>query len=146
MYKDTKEKLKEVCDQTIESIEELESGSEERSRAVKDAVLMYNAQVEEWKLAEDREDRRYRMSHETNIEKDKIRIEEDKLKRDAEIEAAKLEVERQKQKNETIGKGLVAGAMVVTTALALKDQKEGYLVPKEISRLCGDLPRLFKFW
>ncbi len=127
MYKDTREKMHEACNKTIEDVSVLETGSEEHTRAVKDAVLMYNAQVEEWKQSEDLEDKRW------------------KLQRDHEIEKEKLAAEERKRVSELSGKAIVAVALLGSTVLSLKEQREGYLVPREVTRFGGDLLKIFKF-
>lgn len=144
MYLDTKEKMHETCNQVIDEIANLETGSEEHSRAVKDAVLMYNAQVEQWQKSEDQQDKHEKLSEDIEIEKEKIQIEKDKLKAEARIEAEKLEAEERKRRSELLGKVVVGAALIGSTALSLKEQKEGYLVPREVTRLGGDLMKFFK--
>lgn len=144
MYKDTREKMHELNNQVIDEIENLEVGSEEHSRAVKDAVLMFNAQAEEWKASEDQEDRRVRMEAEKENELAKAKLEEEKLKHEIKIEAEKLMAEDRKQKRELAGKAAVAAGMAATCYLGFKYEKEGYLMNRDVSKIVAFLPKLFK--
>lgn len=129
-YNTTRENLMETIDKMISDLndpDKLKPGSEERSRAVKDLKALLDVANDDRKLEEDLLDKRHSMGKNEEFEEEKIRVEKNKVR------------------------GQLAGAVVTTiailgsTVVTVKAEKEGYILPREVTSLATKLPKL-KLW
>ena len=130
---DVRDLMEAAIRSDIENMNDLELGSEQRSRHEADLAKLYGVYNEE-----------YKVRYESVQEEMRINLEKDKIDREIEIKQQSAETEAKQGKINNIlkGAGLVIGG--VFTAIGFKLEKDGYILPKGISDRVGQFGRFLK--
>lgn len=128
--KDVREMLEEAIRSDIESMDDLELGSDERSKHAEDLSKLYKVYNDEYR---NRMDAVYR--------EEEIELEKSKIESELEMKQQTVDNDVKQSKLKTILTGATIAAGTGLTLLGFRLEQKGYIVPKGITETLSKFSR-----
>lgn len=130
---DVRDMLEEAIRSDIENMNELEIGSEQRSRHAEDLARLYSVYNDEYQTRYD------------SIQKEMaLDLEREKIEKELELKKESVEAEKKQGKFKNIVTGATAAAGVALTLLGFKLEKDGCILPDGTTDRLSKLVRFVK--